>query len=118
MAPPTSASAEPGAPRAVDWRSEGERAAREHALEAEAGREPKHDEGLQKPKPEFGWSHSRVHRVEAMASGSFIVWISDKCFVAIGVMAMPMCQFGTKPPRGDLFEHMTDPPTAGDWKDD
>jgi hypothetical protein len=30
---------------------------------------------------------------------------------------MPFCMFGKKPARGDLFEHMDDPPQAGDWKD-
>jgi hypothetical protein len=109
---------EPGAPPAIDWNREAERVARDHALEAQSGREAESGDGARQPKPEFGWSHSRVHRVEPMESGGFIVWISDKCFVVIGVMAMPMCQFGKKPARGDLFEHMDDAPAAGDWKDD
>jgi len=106
-----------GVPPAIDWHGDGEQVAREHALE-EAGRERKHDEGPPKPKSAFGWSHSRVQRIEPMASGGFIVWISDNCFVVVGVMAMPMCKLGKNPARGDLFEHMDDPGTAGDWKDD
>jgi hypothetical protein len=105
-------------PPAIDWSREAEQVAREHALAAEAGREPRDDGAAQQPTPEFGWSHSRIHRIEPMESGGFIVWISDNCFIAISVMAMPMCKLGKKPPRGDLFEHMDDPPTPGDWKDD
>jgi hypothetical protein len=108
----------PDAPPSIDWRREGEQVARDHALESQADRTPKQNKGTPKAKPEFGWSHSRVHRIEPMESGGFIVWISDNCFIVIGVMAMPMCKLGKKPARGDLFEHMDDPPTAGDWKDD
>jgi hypothetical protein len=114
IAPPTADEA--GAPPAIDWRRDAEQVAREHALEAETGR-PKDSSGPVKPKPEFHWSHSRTHRVDPMEGGGFVVWISDKCGVAITVMAMPFCQFGKKPARGDLFEHMNDPPTPGDWKD-
>jgi hypothetical protein len=84
----------------------------------QASGESKHRNATQKPKPEFGWSHARIHRVEPMEGGGFMVWISDNCFIAIGLMAMPMCKLGKKPARGDLFEHMDDPPTPGDWKDD
>jgi hypothetical protein len=114
IAPPTADEA--GAPPSIDWRRDAEQAAREHALEAEAGR-PKDGSEPTKPKQEFHWSHSRTHRVERMEDGGFVVWIGDKCGVAITVMAMPFCQFGRKPARGDLFEHMNDPPAPGDWKD-
>ena len=103
---------------AVDWAREAEEVARERALAGEAGRESGDRDATPKPKPEFGWSHSRIHRVEPMEGGGFMVWISDNCFIAIGLMAMPMCKLGKKPPRGDLFEHMNDAPTPGDWKDD
>jgi hypothetical protein len=104
-------------PPAIDWHRDAEEVAREHALAAEAGREPKDDQGEQKRQPEFGWSHSSVHRIEPMEGGGFIVWINDNCGVAIGALAMPFCMLGKKPARGDLFKHMDDPPTAGDWKD-
>jgi hypothetical protein len=104
-------------PPAIDWHRDAEEVAREHALAAEAGREPKDDQGEQKRQPEFGWSHSSVHRIEPMEGGGFIVWINDNCGVAIGALAMPFCMLGKRPARGDLFKHMDDPPTAGDWKD-
>lgn len=116
IVPPSSGDAP--LPPSIDWRRAAEEAARDHALAAEAKR-PKQDEpGAPKPQPEFHWSHSSVQRVEPMESGGFVVWINDKCGIAISIMAMPFCQFGKKPARGDLFEHMDDAPTAGDWKDE
>jgi hypothetical protein len=106
------------APPIVDWQREAEEAARKHALAAEAQRDPTADSGPSKPKPEFGWDHSRVHRIEPLESGGFLVWINDRCAIVISVMAMPVCQIGKKPARGDLFEHMDDAPTPGDWKDE
>jgi hypothetical protein len=112
IAPP--ASNEPPAPPGIDWQHEAEEAARKHALDAPAPNEPP----KRKPKPEFAWSHSRTHRIEPMENGGFVVWINENCGVAIGIMAMPFCKLGKKPARGDLFEHMDDPATPGDWKDE
>ena len=53
-----------------------------------------------------------------MEEGGFLVWINDNCGIVISVMAMPLCKLGKKPARGDLFEHMDDAPTPGDWKDE
>ncbi len=112
IAPP--ASNDTPAPTSIDWQREAEEAARKHALEAPTPGEP----AQTKPKPQFAWSHSSTHRIEPMKDGGFIVWINDNCGVAIGIMAMPFCKLGKKPPRGDLFEHMDDPAAPGDWKDD
>jgi hypothetical protein len=105
------------APPSIDWRLEAEATAREHALRAEAQREHKNEQAPPKPKPAFGWSHSRVQRIEPMEEGGFLVWINDRCAIVISVLAMPVCKIGSKPARGDLFEHMDDAPTMGDWKD-
>jgi hypothetical protein len=101
----------------IDWRREAEEAAREHVLEAQAERGHKDDSAPPKPQPEFGWDHSRVHRIEPLESGGLLVWINDRCAIVISVMAMPICKIGKKPARGDLFEHMDDAPTPGDWKE-
>ena len=106
-----------GTPPAIDWRPDAAAIARKHAEAAGAAREPSKDAAA-KPKPEFGWSHSATHRIEPMETGGFVVWINDKCGVAVAGLAMPFCMFGKKPARGDLFEHMNDPPRPGDWKDD
>lgn len=106
------------APPIVDWQREAQEAARKHALEAAAQREQKDDSAPSKPKPEFGWDHSRTHRVEPLEGGGVLVWINDRCFIVITVLAMPACKIGKKPARGDLFEHMDDAPTLGDWKDE
>jgi hypothetical protein len=116
IAPPTNE--ETPLPPAIDWRADAEAIAREHARAAEAGHEPPKDgSGPAKKKPQFAWSHSATHRIEPMENGGFVVWINDRCGVAVSGLAMPFCMFGKKPARGDLFEHMDDPPTAGDWKD-
>lgn len=116
IAPPEPA--DTGAAPSIDWRRDGEQVARDHALTAEAARDRKDDHAAPKPKPQIAWSHSRTHRIDPMENGGFVVWINDKCGVAVSLMAMPFCQFGKKPARGDLFEHMDAPPTAGDWKDE
>lgn len=113
IAPPATNDTQP-APPIIDWQHEAEDVARKHALEAPAPEEPTRP----KPKHDFPWSHSSTHRIEPMENGGVIVWINDNCGVAIGIMAMPFCKLGKKPPRGDLFEHMNDPATPGDWKDD
>jgi hypothetical protein len=102
----------------IDWRREAEETAREHALQAEAQRDHKDDSSPAKPSPEFGWSHSQIHRIEPLAEGGFLVWLNDRCAIVISVMAMPVCKIGKKPARGDLFEHMDAAPTPGDWKDE
>lgn len=101
IVPPTSGDAP--LPPSIDWRRAAEEAARDHAIAAEASRPRQDEPGAPKPQPEFHWSHSSVHRVEPMESGGFVVWINDKCGIAISIMAMPFCQFGEKPARGDLF---------------
>jgi hypothetical protein len=125
-APPSATAPELFAPRTsepaqvppmIDWRGDAGAIAREHARAAEAGREPSKD-GPAKKKAEFAWSHSATHRIESMENGGFVVWINDRCGVAVSGLAMPFCMFGKKPARGDLFEHMDDPPTPGDWKDE
>jgi hypothetical protein len=104
-------------PPSIDWRREAEQAARDNAIAAQAQRPKEGEQGGPKPQPEFHWSHSSVHRIEPMENGGFVVWLNDKCGIAITLMAMPFCQLGKKPARGDLFEHMDDAPTPGDWKD-
>jgi hypothetical protein len=116
IAPPASNDAP--VPAIIDWQREAEDVARKHALEAEANRPSQSGTGPPQAKPDFAWSHSRTHRIEPMENGGFVVWISENCGVAIAIMAMPFCKISKKPPRGDLFEHMDDPPRPGDWKDD
>jgi hypothetical protein len=104
-------------PAGVDWQRQGEEVAREHALESQTRPDHRTD-GPPQPKPQFGWDRSRVHRVEPLEGGGVVVRISDRCAVVITLLAMPVCQIGTKPARGDLFEHMADAPTPGDWNDE
>jgi hypothetical protein len=103
-------------PPVIDWQREAEEASHKQALAAEAQREQKGGAPA-KAKPEFGWDRSRVHGVEPIESGGFVVRLNDRCVVVITLLAMPACKIGIKPARGDLFEHMDDASTPGDWKD-
>jgi hypothetical protein len=55
---------------------------------------------------QFGWSHSRVHRIEPIEGGGTLFWINDRCALVMTVMLMPVCKFGKIEARGDLFEDM------------
>ena len=67
-------------------------------------------------KPEFGWQRWRLHRVEALAEGGFVVHLNERCVLVISALLLPACKIGKIPARGDLFEHMDDAPELGDWK--
>lgn len=119
--PPVQRSASSSA--AIDWAREAELSVSRQIAAAEAARRAAEmfsrkplDEPL-RPVPEFGWLHSAVQPIEALPEGGFIVWLNERCGIFVGIMAMPFCGFGKIPARGDLFEHMTDVPQAGDWKD-
>ncbi len=60
--------------------------------------------------PEFGWDHAHIHRVEEVKGGPLIVWINDRCLVALaGLAILPMCKIGHMEANEALFEHMHDP---------
>ncbi len=115
-------------PLTIDWMAEAERTAEQQAqLAAEAHHRAldKHGPGADMDgglgpepgkKPEFGWYHARIHRVQALPGGGYIIWINDRCFIpAIGFIGIPfpLCGIGKIPVRGDLFEHMRDPADLG-----
>jgi len=113
-----------GAP-AIDWLGEAESTAqREIASEADRkrgeewlarGTDPQTHPLMQALRPmygktpAFGWSHARTHRIEPVKGGPLLVWINDRCFVAIAALfIMPACALGHIEPNGALFEHMHD----------
>ena len=68
------------------------------------------------PKPlEFGWSHSRTHRIEKGPAG-MAVHVGDHCVIAATPFPFPICALGKREANGDLFKHMRDSPAA-DGKD-
>jgi len=105
----TSPSAEPStAPTTlppIDWELEAQRAVQRFAesLPSEPGK------AKPKKKSEFGWSHSRINRIEQTEDGATLFWISDRCFLVN--FQFPMCKFGDIPANGDLFKGMEE------WKD-
>ena len=123
---PNKASPPPVAPpHAIDWLGEAERAARDEVA-SEADRK-RRAEWLSRgtdaeshplvrafkplfPKtPEFGWYHARTHRIEPIKGGPLLIWINDRCFLALlGLAIIPVCKIGHIEPDGALFEHMHD----------
>ncbi|HTD73069.1 MAG TPA: hypothetical protein VK652_06045 [Steroidobacteraceae bacterium] len=115
---------QPAAP--IDWSAEAVRTAKQQA-ELAAAPGPRaldqpgaaglyFDGGLgpdPEYRPEFGWDHAHIRRIEALEGGGTILWINDRCFIVMaGVIPFPMCGIGKIPPRADLFDHMRDPPPA------
>jgi hypothetical protein len=112
-------------PAAVDWHEQAQLAATRQAEELARLESPGAGPGAvpspgspPRTTPEFRWSRSRTHRIEAIEGGGFLVWINDRCAIVITLLAMPVCKVGKIPVHGDLFEHMDDAPLAGDWKDE
>jgi hypothetical protein len=113
--------AETTPPAAIDWNAEAALTAKQRAQSAAApgpraldqhGAGVDFDGGLgpdPESKPEFGWYHARIHRIEALEGGGSILWLNDRCFIVMaGVIPFPMCGIGKIPTRGDLFNHMHD----------
>jgi hypothetical protein len=105
----------------IDWANELARTARESASRA-SDPQPRvfgapHIAPTPAAKPpEFGWAHSRTHRVET-GPGGMAVHLGDRCVIAFTPLPFPVCALGKKEANGDLFKHMRDPPQPGDWKD-
>ena len=105
----------------IDWANELNRTAKESAL-GESAPKPRefgapHVAPTPPAKPpEFGWSHTRTHRVER-GPGSVGIHLGDHCVIALSPLPSVVCSPGEKEANGDLFKHMRDPPKPGDWKD-
>src|SRR5258708_6729832 len=104
----------------IDWANELNRAARESSSAA-AAPQPRefgapHTAPVPAKPPEFGWSHSRTHRVET-GPGGLAIHFGDNCVIAFTPVPFPICTVGRKEANGELFKHMRDPPQPGDWKD-
>jgi hypothetical protein len=105
----------------IDWANELNRTARESVSGASAA-QPRvfgapHVAPTQRAKsPEFGWLHSRTHRLER-DPGSLAIHLGDHCIITFTPLPFPLCTPGTKEANGDLFKHMRDPPQPGDWQD-
>ena len=113
---------------APDWRAEAQIAANDE-IEAEARNRERpsplapHDFSGVTPgstdtsKPKFGWYGASIHRVEGTPGMGVTIHINDRCAVAIVfIFPFPMCKIGKMTARGDLLDHMTDVPAAGDSK--
>lgn len=105
----------------IDWAHELNRTATESAS-GEAAPKPRefgapHVAPTPPAKPpEFGWSHSRTHRLEK-DPGRLGIHLGDHCVISFTPLPSAVCSPGNREANGDLFKHMHDPPQLGDWKD-
>ena len=106
-------------PAPIDWAREAEQvAASGRALsppnERPLGPKTEVPRGLNSAsgKKEFGWSHSAIEPIEVRPGGT-LIWLNERCAIVISGMIFPVCSIGKIPVRGDLFEHMDDPPELG-----
>lgn len=102
----------PKLPPTVNWDEEARRAAaaitgsrEEHRALGPAEEQSPRGLSYKEPK-QFGWSHSRINRIERQP-GQTVVWINDRC--AVVNFVLPFCFLGKMPVRGDLFEDMDSP---------
>ncbi|MDP9011775.1 MAG: hypothetical protein M3O41_03775 [Pseudomonadota bacterium] len=105
----------------IDWAKELNRSAAESASGESAPKPREFGAPHVAPKPpvklpEFGWSHSRTHRLER-DPGRVGLHVGDHCVIALSPLPSFQCSPGKKGANEDLFEHMRDPPHLGDWKD-
>jgi hypothetical protein len=130
-APPERTAAPPATPApltrspATDWAAEGRAAAQRQIDDDERARRqaaafgPRRSDAFASPKrkPEFHWDYARTHRVEPLPGGIGVALnINDHCAVVLfWLIPMAGCTIGEIPARGDLFDHMRDPPEPG-WR--
>jgi len=68
--------------------------------------------------PPFHWDRAHTQRVEPLATGGTLLHLNERCaLVLYFVIPLAGCALGEIPARGDLFDHMRDPPLLGAWKD-
>jgi hypothetical protein len=99
----------------VDWNAELTRQAHD-SVAADANR---HYREFDFPRPllapekapEFGWSRSRIHRIEHQ-SGAMVVHLSDRCVLVFTPLPFAFCAPGHIPVNDQLFNHIKDPPPA------
>jgi hypothetical protein len=105
----------------IDWANELNRTARESVSGASAPQPREFGAPHVAPTPpskraDFGWSHSRTHRLETGPGSTDVHW-GDHCVIAFTPLPFPVCKLGKKDANGDLFKHMRDPPQRDDSKD-
>jgi hypothetical protein len=105
----------------IDWANELNRTARESVSGASAPQPREFGAPHVAPTPpskraEFGWSHSRTHRLETVPGSTDVHW-GDHCVIEFTPLPFPVCKLGKKEANGDLFKHMRDPPQPDDSKD-
>jgi len=114
---------------AIDWASEA-RIASSRAVDAadaaarrarQIGGTPADAEVIRRkqvPKSDFGWNEASTKRVEGLEGGGMVLRLSERCAIVFLPVPLPGCALGEIKARGDLFEHLDDPPRLGERKDE
>jgi hypothetical protein len=108
------------APALIDWAKEAETAAADGTAEdTEATRRSAalsrwKSHVMPSPEvprgPQFGWDRSHTQRFETTPQG-LLVMLNDRCGIIVNPLGVAGgCALGHIPMRGDLFDHMRDPP--------
>ena len=121
---PASSSAAPATSPPIDWDSEAAitllhqeqltNAPQARSLDDHKGHDHQDGMGLSSHEaPQFGWDDKAIHRFDTRGAVP-VIHLSDRCVLPLGPMIpLPICGFGKKiEARGDLFEHMRDPPAG------
>jgi hypothetical protein len=109
----------PRAPR-IDWQAEAQRAAASVSAESSPHRSfgPRERPPPPPKQKPFGWDPTQTQKVEALPEGGMLIRLSDNCALVLAPLPSGGCGIGKRKARGDLFEGMSAPRQAGDWKDD
>jgi hypothetical protein len=120
--PPPLAAPEPEAPPApIDWNAEVTRTAKQQAESAAAPAPRALDQrsggmyiygpGFEPlERPAFGWDHAHIRRVEGLEGGGSMLWLNDRCFIAVtALIPFSICGVGKTQVRGDLFDQLREP---------
>lgn len=106
-------------PPAVDWRSEASRAATdtlrdndESARQRAALNQRKGtplEETTRVPTPGITWDVAHTKRIEPLEGGGTLIHLNERCVLVVP-FPLPICKVGKIAVRGDLFDHMNEPP--------
>jgi hypothetical protein len=120
--PPPLPIVEPEPPPApIDWNAEAARTAK-HQVETSTAPGPRpldqssggmyiYGPGYQpSERPDFAWDHAQTHRIEGLEGGGSMLWLNDRCFIAVtALIPFTICGVGKAQARGNVFDQLREP---------
>lgn len=106
-------------PSAIDWRSEASRAAADTLTDNEESARQRAalnqrrgtplEETTRVPTPGIAWDVAHTKRIQPLEGGGTLIYLNDHCVLVVP-FPLPICKVGKIAARGDLFDHMNEPP--------